>query len=72
MGGSYAATVLADVDAARLGVFQPVPEVMASAASPVTAAKIKLGKQLYFDPRLSKNQDVSCNSCHGIDTFGVE
>ncbi len=29
-----------------------------------SAAKIELGKQLYFDPRLSKDNTVSCASCH--------
>lgn len=29
-----------------------------------TAAKISLGKQLYFDGRLSKDGKVSCASCH--------
>lgn len=29
-----------------------------------TAAKIELGKQLYFDPRLSKDNTISCASCH--------
>lgn len=29
-----------------------------------TAAKISLGKQLYFDPRLSKDDTISCASCH--------
>jgi cytochrome c peroxidase len=30
----------------------------------LTAAKIELGKQLYFDPRLSRDNSVSCSSCH--------
>ncbi|MEO8494538.1 MAG: cytochrome c peroxidase [Planctomycetota bacterium] len=30
----------------------------------LTAAKIELGKQLYFDPRLSRDDTVSCASCH--------
>lgn len=30
----------------------------------LTEAKIKLGKQLYFDPRLSGDDSVSCASCH--------
>ncbi|MEZ6108046.1 MAG: cytochrome c peroxidase [Pirellulaceae bacterium] len=41
-------------------------------------AKIELGRQLYFDPRLSRDSSVSCASCHhpdkgwGFDTqFGV-
>lgn len=30
----------------------------------LTKAKIELGKQLYFDPRLSGDDTVSCASCH--------
>ena len=36
----------------------------ALAAEPLTQAKIDLGKQLYFDGRLSKDGTVSCASCH--------
>lgn len=32
--------------------------------NPQTEAKIQLGKQLYFDPRLSADNTVSCASCH--------
>ncbi len=32
--------------------------------NPLTAAKIELGKQLYFDPRLSSDDTISCASCH--------
>lgn len=32
--------------------------------SPLTRAKIELGRQLYFDTRLSANNTVSCASCH--------
>lgn len=32
--------------------------------NPLTEAKIELGKQLYFDPRLSRDGTVSCASCH--------
>ena len=37
-----------------------------------TAAQVALGRMLFHEPRLSKNHDVSCNSCHGLDTFGVD
>ena len=30
----------------------------------VTAMKVELGKQLFFDPRLSRDRSVSCASCH--------
>ncbi|MBI4583970.1 MAG: hypothetical protein HY717_08100 [Planctomycetes bacterium] len=34
------------------------------ADNPITPEKIELGKLLYFDPRLSKDDTVSCASCH--------
>lgn len=39
----------------------PIPE-----DNPQTEEKIELGKILYFDPRLSSTQTVSCNSCHNV------
>lgn len=30
----------------------------------LTAAKIELGKQLFFDARLSRDDTISCSSCH--------
>ncbi|MEZ6132867.1 MAG: cytochrome c peroxidase [Planctomycetaceae bacterium] len=33
-------------------------------ANPMTLAKIELGRQLYFDPRLSSDGTISCASCH--------
>jgi cytochrome c peroxidase len=32
--------------------------------NPLGEAKIALGKMLYFDPRLSKDNTISCASCH--------
>lgn len=37
-----------------------------------TPAQIDLGRMLYFDKRLSKNRDVSCNTCHRLDAYGVD
>jgi len=34
--------------------------------------KSTLGRVLYFDERLSKNHDLSCNSCHDLAKFGVD
>ena len=39
--------------------------------NPMTPAKIELGKQLYFDMRLSVNGTVSCNSCHNAMSSGT-
>jgi cytochrome c peroxidase len=45
------------LDAASGNVY--VPE-----DNPMTRAKIELGRQLYFDPRLSSDNTISCGSCH--------
>ncbi len=36
--------------------------------NPLTRAKIELGRQLYFDQRLSADVSVSCATCHDPDT----
>lgn len=38
----------------------------------MTEDKILLGKTLYFDPRLSKDGTVSCNSCHNVMAGGED
>lgn len=55
----------------RIGVHQlgpqrlgPLPPVIAPPANPPSGLKIHLGKELYFDPRLSADGSVSCASCH--------
>ena len=54
---------------ALLGTPPPVAE---SATNPVSDAKVDLGRMLYFDKRLSLANDLSCNSCHQLDKFGVD
>lgn len=51
---------------------KPIPElegfvvksIIHPSNNPFNQEKVKLGKTLYFDSRLSFNQDVSCASCH--------
>jgi len=38
----------------------------------LTPEKIELGKKLYFDPRLSKSNLISCNTCHNLALGGVD
>jgi cytochrome c peroxidase len=35
-------------------------------------AMVELGKQLFFDPRLSKSGFISCNSCHNLSMGGAD
>ena len=47
-----------------LGLSQGAAQIQGLSANPLTRAKIELGRQLYFDPRLSVDSTVSCASCH--------
>ena len=53
--------------------FLPLPsKAPAPKDNPTTPEKVELGKQLYFDPRLSKDGTVSCNSCHNVMSNGTD
>ena len=53
--------------------FQPLPEhAPVPADNPQTTAKISLGRQLYFDPRLSFTGRLSCNDCHNLAEGGED
>ncbi|MHB1619153.1 MAG: cytochrome-c peroxidase [Sulfuricella sp.] len=45
----------------------PVP-----ANNPMTPEKIALGKQLYFDPRISLSGTESCDTCHNVASNGTD
>jgi|GEM_PF-94043 len=50
-----------------LGLAAGATQIQGIDRNPLTRAKIELGRQLYFDPRLSKDSTVSCASCHAPD-----
>ncbi|MFK5955951.1 MAG: cytochrome c peroxidase [Planctomycetota bacterium] len=60
------------VNPAMMQFFGPLPENMDLADAPATPEQISLGKKLFFETKLSKDGSLSCNSCHGLDTFGVD
>ncbi len=41
-------------------------------ATPQELAQVSLGRMLFFDKRLSRDRDLSCNSCHQLDKYGVD
>jgi cytochrome c peroxidase len=54
------------LDAATANIFIPTD-------NPMTRAKIELGRQLYFDERLSSDNTISCASCHDpSQAYGAE
>lgn len=50
-----------------LGLSQGANQIRGLDDNPLTRAKIELGRQLYFDKRLSADFTVSCASCHDPD-----
>lgn len=49
------------------GLQREFPPVNAPADNPTTPEKVELGRQLFFDPILSADNDLSCSSCHHPD-----
>lgn len=49
-----------------LEVLGTIPDRMPGSEND-TADQVRLGKRLFFDKRLSKNNSQSCNSCHVVD-----
>lgn len=47
-----------------LGLAEGQSQIKGLEANPLTRAKIELGRQLYFEKRLSSDGTVSCASCH--------
>jgi cytochrome c peroxidase len=46
----------------ELDLYMPVPE-----DNPLTAEKIELGRRLFSDRRLSRDESIACSSCHEPD-----
>ncbi|WP_374045172.1 cytochrome-c peroxidase [Geobacter sp. AOG1] len=52
-------------------MFKPIPpSAPALKGNKQTPAKLLLGKMLYFDPRLSSSNLISCNTCHNVGLGG--
>ena len=61
---SLAQVATSPVNAQGLVIPHGLIEPKIPADNPFTQEKAELGKQLYFDPRLSRDNTVSCASCH--------
>ncbi|MCB1325033.1 MAG: cytochrome-c peroxidase [Spirochaetales bacterium] len=60
-------TRAAVAEAFRLEPIQPIP-----LSVPLNANRVDLGRRLFFDARLSRDQSVSCATCHSLQTGGVD
>jgi cytochrome c peroxidase len=73
LAGTLDAQALENFEKRARALFQPIPAAPpALEGNPSNPAKVLLGKMLYFDPRLSKSQLISCNTCHNVGLGGVD
>lgn len=57
---------------AMLNQFGTLPEEAAPTGYELTPEIIDLGRMLYYEPRLSVNGQMSCNTCHPLNTYGMD
>ena len=62
----------AELDKQARVLFGTLPDEAENPDNPITEEKVELGKMLFFDVRLSKDNTQSCNTCHNLNTFGVD
>lgn len=70
--GGGAKQAAARIEPTRLALFGPLPQTIPSPGNIITQAKVDLGRQLYYETRLSRSGDISCNSCHHLDAYGAD
>ena len=71
-GCSKKAEVAETIDPATLKMFAPLPTEVPPPSGSLSAQQIDLGRMLYYENRLSMDQKISCNTCHGLDKYGVD
>ena len=71
-GCSKKAEVSQTIDPATLQMFAPLPSEVPPPSGSLSGQQIDLGRMLYYETRLSADQKISCNTCHGLDTYGVD
>jgi cytochrome c peroxidase len=52
--------------------FRALRPVIEGAEGPPRAARVALGRELFADKRLSREQDLACASCHSLDHYGTD
>src|ERR1051325_9737848 len=68
-----AAAGAVEVNQAYLPIFMPpLPKRIENPQALASPEKIELGRMLFYDTRLSAGQDISCNSCHVLEKYGVD
>ena len=66
LSASAQAATPSELRSGALKVLAPIPDRMPGSEND-TPARVKLGRDLFFEKKLSANNTQSCNSCHAVD-----
>ena len=53
-------------------IFAPLPKAIVSEKNPITLEKVKLGKILFYETRISVDGTVRCARCHPIGLYAAD
>ncbi len=53
-------------------IFSPLPQAMSSEKNAITPEKVKLGKILFYETRISVDGTISCARCHPIGLYAAD
>ncbi|WKZ35279.1 MAG: cytochrome c peroxidase [Anaerolineales bacterium] len=67
--GEEAASEITD---GMLGIFGTLPEEVTPSEYEMSEPLVDLGRMLYYEQRISINGQMSCNTCHGLNNYGMD
>ncbi|MDY0300137.1 MAG: cytochrome-c peroxidase [Trichlorobacter sp.] len=71
LAASFTNADYAELRASAISMFKPIPaEAPQIKGNPHSDDKLQLGRMLYFEPRLSASQLISCQTCHNVGLAG--
>jgi cytochrome c peroxidase len=69
---SSAADPDAELMSRATSIFGPLPATMPSPDNPITPEKVKLGRMLFWETRISVDRTVSCAKCHLVGLYATD
>lgn len=61
-----------ELTAEMLAPFEVLPEEATPTEYEMSEELVDLGRMLYYENRLSFNGNMSCNTCHGLNNYGMD
>jgi cytochrome c peroxidase len=68
----FATDTDSDLMSRASAIFGPLPASMPSQDNPITPEKVKLGKVLFWESRISIDRTVSCAKCHAVGLYTTD